>query len=182
MKPGKIINTFKSKTGRDVIVRYPKWEDLDDMLAFANELSKEDTFVLLSGETITRDEEIAYLAESFAKMEQEEAIQLIATVNGTFAANCAIQRLKRRKRDVGEINISVAQTFRDEGIGRDLLLALIEEGKKAGLRLLTLHCFETNDRALHVYEKLGFKCSGTVPGVYAYKGSHIGEVTLYLPL
>lgn len=182
MKPGKIINTFKSKKRGDVIIRYPKWEDLDDMLAFANELSREDTFILLSGEAITRDEEIAYLAESFAKMEREEAIQLIATVNGTFAANCTIQRFKRRKRDVGEINISVAQTFRDEGIGRELLASLIEEGKNAGLRLLILHCFENNERALHLYEKLGFKRSGLVPGVYTYKASHVGEVTLYLRL
>lgn len=182
MTPGKIINTFKSKKGSDVIIRYPTWEDLDDMLAFANELSKEDTFVLLSGETITRDEEIAYLAESFAKMEREEAIQLSATVNGTFAANCVIQRLKRRKQSVGEINISVAQTFRDEGIGRELLSTLIEEGKKTGLKLLILHCFETNTRALHLYESLGFIRAGLVPGVYAYKGGFVGEVTLYLPI
>ncbi|MEK7119576.1 MAG: GNAT family N-acetyltransferase, partial [Patescibacteria group bacterium] len=72
--------------------------------------------------------------------------------------------------------------YRQEGIGYQLLSTLIEEGKKAGLKLLILHCFENNDRALHLYEKLGFKRAGLVPGVYAYKGTFVGEVTLYLPL
>lgn len=182
MQPGKIIKTFKSKKGNTVVIRYPKWEDLDDLLTFANDLSKEDTFVLLSGETITRKEEIEYLADILAKMERKEAIQLIATVNGIFAANCGINRFKRRKQDVGEIHISVASKFRDEGVGRKLLSALIEEGKKVGLKLLILNCFENNDRALHLYEKLGFKKSGLIPNMYAYKGNYIGEVTLYLPI
>lgn len=182
MNPGKTIKTIKSKKGKDVTIRYPKWEDLDDMLTFANDLSKEDTFVLLSGETLTRTEEIEYLSDALAKMEQKESILLIATVNGIFAANSGINRFKRRKKDVGELHISVASKFRDEGVGRELLLTLIEEGKKIGLKLLILNCFENNDRALHLYESLGFKKSGLIPNMYAYKGSFIGEVTLYLSL
>lgn len=182
MKPGQIIKTFNSKKGNKVIIRYPKWENLDDLHRFINTLSKEDTFIMFSGEEISREEETKWLGETLIKMETGEKIHLIVTINGSFAGNCEIRRHKRRETHVGSIGISVASQYRNEGVGSELLKTLIEEGKRMGLKLLILHCFENNDHALHLYEKLGFKRSGTVPGVYAYKGSYIGEVTLYLPL
>lgn len=181
MKPGHIIKTFKSKKDNDVIIRYPKWEDLDAVTDFANGLVAEDTFVALN-EPISREEEAKWFADVFAQMEIGKKIMLVAEVNHQFAGNCEIRIHDKRQTHVGDIGISLGALYRDEGIGAELLSALIEEGKKAGLKLLILHCFETNDRALHLYEKLGFKRSGTVPGVYAYKGSCIGEVTLYLSL
>ncbi len=181
MKPGHIIKTFKSKKGNNVVIRYPKWEDLDDLVIFANNLVKEDTFIMLNKE-ITKEEESKWLSETITQIEEGKKIQLAAVVNGKFAANCEIRVRDKKQTHVGEIGISVALPYRQEGIGHQLLTTLIEEGKKAGLKLLILHCFENNDRALHLYEKLGFKRAGLVPDVYLYKGSYIGEVTLYLPL
>ncbi|MBI3955913.1 GNAT family N-acetyltransferase, partial [Candidatus Gottesmanbacteria bacterium] len=181
MIPGKIVKTFTSKKGNKVVIRYPKWEDLDDLHGFINILSKEDTFIMFSGEEISREEETKWLGETLTKMETGEKVHLIATVNGSFAGNCEIRRHKRRETHVGTIGISVALKFRNEGVGSELLKALIEEGKRLGVKLLILHCFENNDRALHLYEKLGFVRAGLIPGVYLYKGSYVGEVTLYLP-
>ncbi len=49
MKFGNIIKTFKSKKGNDVVFRSLKHDDLDGMLAYANALIAEDTFIELSG-------------------------------------------------------------------------------------------------------------------------------------
>lgn len=181
MEPGKIIKTFKSKKGREVVIRYPKWEDLEEVLKFANNLAFEDTFVELQG-PISKDEEIKWLADTIARMEQGKRVHLVASVNGQYAGNCEIRVGEKRRRHVGEIGISVAKEYRQEGIGTELLRSLIEEGKKLGLKLLLLYCFETNARAIHVYETLGFKRAGLVPGVFAYKDDFVGEVTMYLPL
>ncbi len=181
MESGKIIKTFTSKKNNNVIVRYPIWEDLDAMIEFANGLVAEDTFVMLN-EKQTRESEAKWMADSFAAIETGKKIQLVAEVNGRYAGNCEIRIHDKRQTHVGDIGISLGADYRDEGVGHELLSALIQEGKKAGLKLLILHCFETNVRALHLYEKLGFKRAGLVPGVYAYKGNYIGEVTLYLPL
>jgi hypothetical protein len=43
--PGKVIKTFITKKDTEVTIRYPKWEDLDEMTRYINEISKEDTFV-----------------------------------------------------------------------------------------------------------------------------------------
>ncbi|MBI5620438.1 GNAT family N-acetyltransferase [Candidatus Gottesmanbacteria bacterium] len=181
MQPGQIIKTFKSKKGNTVVIRYPKWEDLDDLVTFANNLVKEDTFIMLNKE-ITKEEESKWLSETINQIEEGKKIQLAAVVNGKFAANCEIRIRDKKQTHVGEIGISVALPYRQDGIGNQLLSTLIEEGKKAGLKLLIIHCFENNDRALHLYKKLGFTRSGLVPGVYAYKGAYVGEVTLFLSI
>jgi RimJ/RimL family protein N-acetyltransferase len=81
---------------------------------------------------------------------------------------------------VGEIGISVAAPYREEGIGTECMKALIGTAKQIGLKLLFLHCFENNPRAHHTYEKVGFVRAGSVPGMYSYKGDYLGEVTYYL--
>jgi len=48
--PGLIVKKFISKKGKEIIIRYPKWEDLEELTRYANKLSKEDTFVTFSGE------------------------------------------------------------------------------------------------------------------------------------
>lgn len=182
MKLGQHIKEFTSKKGNTVIIRTPKWEDLDDILNFVNALSKEDTYVLLSGETISREEEITYLSNQITGMENKTKIHLIATVNGTFAANCGIDVEKRRKKHVGSIHISVSQKFREEGIGIELMNALISEAKKLKLRLLTLTCIEGNERALHVYEKVGFQKTGLFPKAVYYHGAYVGEIQMCLDI
>jgi len=47
--------------------------------------------------------------------------------------------------------------YRDVGIGTEMVGALVEESRKRGLKLLVLRVFADNDRARHVYEKLGFR-------------------------
>lgn len=182
MEIGKIIKHFKSKNGRDVVIRHLGRGDLDDLLTYANNLSREDTFVMLSGERLTRKQEEKYLDESIKQMKKREKVHLVVVVGGAFAGNAEIRRQRRRKKHVGEVAISLDAKFRDEGIGTELLRTLIDEGKKLGLRALTLSCFENNERALHLYEKAGFKRAGFIPGMYHYKGKYVGEVLFYLPL
>lgn len=182
MIPGNIVKTFTSKKGNSVIIRYLAKNDLYDLLNFVNNLIVEDTFVQLSGVSITLKEEKKYLDESLAAIKNGKKIHLVVTVDGRFAGSAEIRRFDRRKSHVGEIGISLAREFRQEGIGSILLQTLIDEGRAAGLKLLIIHCFENNKLAGHVYEKLGFVRAGIVPGVYAYRGNYIGEMVFYLPL
>ena len=182
MDLGKEVKRFKSKKGNDVVIRYLKKEDLDDLLKFANDLSKEDTFVMLAGEEITREEEEKYLNEAIEKIREGNKVQLVVIVNGMFAGNAEIRRNDKRKKHVGTIAISIAKEFREEGIGTELLKTLIGEGRNLGLKLLILSCFAINGRALAVYNKLGFRPVGTIPGIYSYRGKYVDEVLLYLPL
>lgn len=177
-----VLKRFKSKKGNDVIIRYPQESDLSDMLTFVNGLIDEDTFVMVSGKHLTLKEEKKFLDDTLAAMKKRNKIQLVAEVNGKFAGNCELRRGDRRKRHVGDIGIALAKEYREEGVGRQLLNTLIDQGKKLGLRLLTISCMEENSRALHLYESVGFIRAGMIPGMFEYKHQDTGEIFLYMPL
>ncbi len=182
MKPGEIIKTFITKKGSQVLIRRLKWEDLDSLLAYVNALVAEDTYVQMSGRAVTREEELHYLTDSLIKMEQNQKIHLIVEVNGKFAGSAEIRRHERRQSHMGDIGISIVKPHREEGIGTVLFETLIAEGRKLGLTLLTLTCFANNQRAIHVYEKLGFQRAGLIPKAFKYKDNYVDELIMYLPL
>ncbi|MFQ6125372.1 MAG: hypothetical protein ACE5R6_12325 [Candidatus Heimdallarchaeota archaeon] len=41
MKPNKILHRFTATNGRQVILRTPRWEDLDDLVELINSLVEE---------------------------------------------------------------------------------------------------------------------------------------------
>jgi RimJ/RimL family protein N-acetyltransferase len=180
-KPGQLIYKFKSKKNRQVIIRVVRKSDLNDLLMYANSLVEDEAFVMLN-QKLSRDEQIKYLNDSLQKVKHNQKIHLVVEVDNHFAGSVEARILEKRKSHVGEVGISLHRDFRDEGIGYICLSVLINEARKFGLRLLYLHCFENNDRAIHLYEKIGFKKSGVIPGMYEYKNNYIGDVTFYLPL
>lgn len=181
MNFGKIIKTFTSKKGNVVVFRYPSKEDFADMYSFACDIGAEDTTVTLD-QAPSEEEEHTFFDTMIRNIEKNEAVYVMAYVSGVFAGNGRVNRGKYRHTHVGSIGISLRSQYRDEGIGTELMRSLIVEAKKMSLRLLTLSCFEINARALHMYEKLGFKRVGVTPGAIAFKGDYIGEVHFYLPL
>lgn len=182
MESNLILKTITTKKGSQAIIRTVSKDDLDDMLSYVNNLIDEDTYLLLSGTHLNREEESKYLDDSLTKLNTGKKIHLVVTVDGKFAGSCEARIMDKRKSHIGEVGISIAKKYREEGIGAEILKTLISECRKTGLRLLYLHCFENNERAIHLYKKIGFIPAGVVPGVYAYKGEYIGEITMYLPL
>jgi len=69
---GQIVKKFVSKKGKEVVIRYPKWEDLEEFTRYINKLSKEDTFITFSGEEIKKEDEAKVLSEWFYQLEMED--------------------------------------------------------------------------------------------------------------
>lgn len=59
-----------------------------------------------------------------------------------------------------EIAIALLPQYRNKGIGKSLILHLLEQAKADGYRQISLSCDPTNDNALHLYQKLGFEQVG----------------------
>lgn len=63
--------------------------------------------------------------------------------------------------DEGDItNIVVEEAYRGKGIGRQLVKALLSEGKRCGLNAFTLEVRAGNAAAIHLYESLEFVREG----------------------
>ena len=64
-------------------------------------------------------------------------------------------------------NVSVAEEARRRGIARELLKALLAEGRKRGLTDFTLEVRASNTAAIALYEGLGFVCEGRRKAFYS---------------
>lgn len=68
------------------------------------------------------------------------------------------------------------------GIGTEMMKAIIEESRRIGLKILVLHFASTNLRAIHVYEKVGFREVGRIPNGIYFNNRYMDDVIMFLNL
>ena len=59
---------------------------------------------------------------------------------------------------------------------------MISQAKKWGLKYIELFVFGTNERAIHVYKKVGFREAGRNPNFIFRDGEYIDHVNMILAL
>lgn len=154
--------------------------DTAALLAFANALIVEDTYLLLlSGNPMTLAEESAYVKNSLKQMGLSEKIHIVAENKGHIIGSATIIRGVKRKNHIGEVGITVAKEYRRQGIGKLLMTELLKRAKDMGLRMVYLHCFENNAPAIVMYQKFGFIQCGKLPDAFLWRGQFVAELTLY---
>jgi len=180
MQAGKVVRRFSAKDGRRVVLRTLRWEDLDDCIDLINSLVAEGADIDKS-ERVSREEEIEWLAGALSRMERGEKVYIVVEVDGRVVGNSEIgRRLGGYDKHVGSIGIAIKKGFRDVGIGTEMMNALIKRGRVMGLKVLTLTAFANNERAIHVYGKLGFEKTGRIPKKFFKRGKYIDEVIMTL--
>jgi RimJ/RimL family protein N-acetyltransferase len=177
MKSGQVVETFCAGDGRKVVLRMPRWEDLDDLLELINSLVEEKAEIVVDTR-FSREEEADWLAGVLARLEKDEIFLLVAEVGGKVIASSDLHRGRGSKAHVGVVGIVVKKGFRDLGIGTEIMKVHVGQAERMGLRLLVLSVYATNRRAIHVYEKVGFVQTGRVPGKHLREGEYIDEVTM----
>lgn len=68
--------------------------------------------------------------------------------------------------DADITNVFVRKDYRRRGIAEEMLRKLMTESKEIGVRNFTLEVRSSNDAAIRLYEKLGFRSEGVRPGFY----------------
>jgi len=177
MQLGKVFRTFSAKDGREVILRTPRWEDLDDLMELINSLVDEKAEIART-DKVTREDEVEWLPKMLASLEKDELFFLVAEVDRKVVASSDIHILSGNEKHVGVLGIVLKSGFRDLGIGTEMMKTLVEQAMALGLKVLTLQAFATNKRAVHVYEKVGFVQTGRVPKKHFKDGQYIDEVIM----
>ena len=113
MKTGKILHRFIAKDGKEVVLRTPRWEDLDDLLQYINSLTEEDLEVLPERKKMTRDEEADWLGRRLAEIEKNKVIDVVAEVDGIllFGSVAEEEVTKRSDSDIMVMVQSENPTF-----------------------------------------------------------------------
>lgn len=82
------------------------------------------------------------------------ATMLTAKIGNEVAGYCCLYHIM----DEGEIvNVAIDPKFRRAGVGMKMLNCLIEHGRNAGVRRFLLDVRVSNEGAISLYEKAGFK-------------------------
>ena len=178
MKAGKIVRSFSAENGQKVVLRTPRWEDVDDLLELINSLVEEGAEIGRAERIESREAEIDWLSGALARLEKDEVFYLVAEVDGKVVASSDMRVLGGYEKHVGVVGIVIGKGFRDLGIGTQMMQALVEEGRKRGLKVLTLCAFASNKRAIHLYEKIGFTQTGLIPKKHFKEGKYIDEVIM----
>lgn len=75
---------------------------------------------------------------------------------------------------------AVSSDVRGKHIGEMLVKDCLHKGKELGFRVLQFNAVvESNTHARHLYERLGFKQLGTIPGGFRMKDGHYENICPY---
>ncbi|MBV7389474.1 GNAT family N-acetyltransferase [Enterococcus alishanensis] len=142
----------------EVIIREAIPKDAAEILAFTNIVNQETDFIVVDELGIELTEELlAINLESI--YESENNILLVAEVNGMIVGNASVKASSEAPiRHVGEVGMSIFKDFWGMGLGTILLEEIIAWSEETEvIYRLELTVQERNQRAIHLYQKLGFK-------------------------
>lgn len=176
--------TFKISNGDQIIIRSIKRGDIDSVWRNFNEVvnSEETPYPIFYPvearfekeswyNTLKRENEICMVAENTSL---EKPLNVIG--------QCEITNIEwDASMHVGNLGVIVLKEYRDMGIGHRLIDAAIRVSfHKNEKEKIILSCFATNDRAIHLYKKIGFKQVGLRKKQFKIKKKYYDEVLMEL--
>ncbi len=178
--PGKVAKRFRVK-GDEIILRYPRWEDMDDLMRHINLLVEEKSYIGMSRK-VSRKLEIVYFLDMFKKLETRQMIYLVMETKGEVIGSCTVERGRHdANRHTGMIGVSIKKGFRGMGIGTESVNTLVDLGKRdLGIKVFNLEVSSGNRKAISMYEKkCGFSVAGRIPKGFDHFGKKTDAVIMY---
>ena len=119
-----------------------------------------DEVVLLEQQVFSKPWSRKSFADSVAKPEN---LYLVARDRDELLGFCGLWGVG----DEGQItHVCVKESARGKGVGKQLLLAMLAQGKERGLQAFTLEVRVSNTPARELYKKVGFSEAGIRKGFY----------------
>lgn len=179
----KPIAKFVTKSGKAIEIHLPTLDRVLALLEFVNRLVKEDTFLSLSGQPKTYQEEEMWTKNAIVNMKAGRSFVCWAIYNGKIIGSSDVNRgYSTRDFHVGRIGLMVDKDFRQDGIGKFLLNYVLTQAKKMNLKIVSLDLFDENEIAKKLYQKMDFKEYGRLPqGLFRQK-KYSNKIEMYKEL
>ena len=117
--------------------------------------------------------------KTFASNQGERYLNLQLAVDGEMAAFAITQIVLD---EATRFNIAVDPAHQRRGLGRELLVAVIDEVEKRGVATLWLEVRASNAAAIARYESLGFNEADVRRNYYPTANGHEDAIVMALPL
>ena len=93
-----------------------------------------------------------------------------------------LRAFPRRMSHRAELGLTMVKAEWNSGIGTKLMQKLIDYAGENAVELINLEVREDNSRAIHLYEKFGFKKVGTLPAYFKIGEEYIDFDSMVLDL
>lgn len=163
----KEVNT---KDGRIAILRNANKKDASTLIAYMKSIASETSYLTREPEeiNITLEQEEMFITK---QLDSERELMLVATINGKHVGNCSMSIVEpyHRYQHRCRIGIALYQEYCGIGLGRQMLLTVLEQAKLCGYEQAELEVVVGNERAFALYDRLGFEVYGTLKNATKYK-------------
>ena len=164
----KYTKTFILRDGRTCILRNGTEQDGQALLDIYKSTHAQTDYLLSYPDesTMTAEQEAQFLKE---RSESENEIEMLAVTDGIVVGSAGVSCVgkKDKVKHRAEFGISVDKAYWGLGIGRALMEACIACARGVGFVQLELEVVAENEKALSLYESIGFEEYGRNP-----KGFH----------
>jgi RimJ/RimL family protein N-acetyltransferase len=176
-----IIHQGITKSGKKVIIRYPKIEDAEQLTTYINTLSEEKTFIRFQGEQQTIEDEKKWIESFLEKIKKQMGLSIYAVVDDKIVGVCDINMRDRIESHIGVFGLTVAKEFRQEGIGSVLIDTIMTLAKELipQLKIVELSVFANNPIAINLYKKFGYKEFGNLPEGILHRDKYVDHLYMY---
>ena len=122
------------------------------------DVRKEGRWLITAPGAISEPSEAFWISEL---IRANEHLALVAEADGEVVGNVLVSVDRGVATEhIGVLSITIADGWRDVGIGSEMVAGAQRWARERGLRKLTLGVFPDNARAIAVYEKCGFVREG----------------------
>lgn len=148
----------------DIIIREAIPDDAEQIAAALQQVGRETPYLVMDGTGAAI--EVEELAQNLAELyDSINNVLMVAIVNGKIVGTASVSASnKRRMEHLGEVGISVLKDYWGFGLGRAMMDSLIDWAAESGIiRRLELTVQKRNQRAIQLYEKVGFQTEAVMP-------------------
>lgn len=171
---GRIVLIYENKRvkigERTILLRSAREEDAKGLLSYMKIIYGETPYLIREPEeaVMTLEQEKNFIRE---RAEAERDLLLLAFENGAHIGNCSISGVGNYSRYAHRCDVAIAlyQKYCGGGIGRKMMEEALLAARNMGYEQAELEVAAGNQRAVRLYESLGFQKYGTFPDNMKYK-------------
>jgi RimJ/RimL family protein N-acetyltransferase len=176
------MNNHFTKDGKPLVIRKPTENDAENIINYSKILfaSTDQVLTTLEEYTITVENEKIWI-NNFNQ--NPDALVLVAELNQQIVGLLFfIPQTKKKNCHTGEFGVSVHPDYQGNGIGRFLVEELLKWAKaNVHIEKVFLNVFATNQRAIALYEDLGFVEEGRhVKAIKQLTGEYVDIIQMYI--
>jgi ribosomal protein S18 acetylase RimI-like enzyme len=175
-----ILKKFRARDGKVVVLRTLENKDLRRVREFCdylNSIIAEKDFILFK-KPVKPDFEREALKRWLGRMKKKDMVSVIAESDGKVIGVADVSRKFGAMDHVSVLGISIRKEYRGAGVGLAVMGECIKAAKRLKTKMIQLHVFSTNKRAIALYKKFGFRKVAEIPKDVQRRGKLISGIIM----